>query len=178
MGRGLAERCVAEGMRVVLVGTDRGALVRFQDEVETQGGEALAVTADVSHYEEVKALAKKTLDRFGGVHLLINNAGLATMDDSLKPAWELPLEDWEQTLAVNLWGVIYGIHVFVPFMLQQDEECHVVNIAFAPFLFSRVLFNQGSQLPENHSNQSSSDAFIRLVCFHSSLLNQVSEIPT
>ncbi len=57
IGRSFAERCVAEGMKVVLVGTDREALARFQDEVETQGGEVLAVATDVSQYEEVKALA-------------------------------------------------------------------------------------------------------------------------
>ncbi len=73
IGRSLAERCIAEGMKVVLVGTDQDALAQFQDEVETQGGEALAVPTDVSQYEEIEVLAQKTLDRFGAVHLLINN---------------------------------------------------------------------------------------------------------
>jgi len=129
IGRGLAERCVAEGMKVILVDTDRETLTQFQKDIETQGGEALAVPTDVSSYNEVETLAQKTLDRFGAVHLLINNAGLGGVGDALKPIWECPLTDWEQTLAVNLWGVIYGIRVFVPLMLQQNEECYVVNVA-------------------------------------------------
>ncbi len=58
------------------------------------------------------------------------------MDDAIKPAWDCSLVDWEQTLAVNLWGVIYGIRVFVPLMLEQDEECYVVNVASVAGLVS------------------------------------------
>jgi NAD(P)-dependent dehydrogenase (short-subunit alcohol dehydrogenase family) len=77
----------------------------------------------------VQLLLDKTLDRFGAVHVLINNAGVGRVQDFLRPAWECPLEDWEQILAVNLWGVIHGMRVFVPQMLKQNDECYVVNVA-------------------------------------------------
>ena len=129
IGRGIANRCIAEGMKVVLVGRNKEALTHFQDEVREQGGTALAVATDVSQYDQVDSLARQTLEAYGAVHLLVNNAGLAGLEDMLKPIWEVPLAEWEQTLSVNLWGVIYGIHAFIPIMLEQNDACHVVNVA-------------------------------------------------
>jgi NAD(P)-dependent dehydrogenase (short-subunit alcohol dehydrogenase family) len=70
-------------------------------------------------------LAQNTLDAFGGVHLLFNNAGVGAGST----IWDSTLEDWQWVMGVNLWGVIYGIRVFVPIMLAQDTECHIVNTA-------------------------------------------------
>jgi NAD(P)-dependent dehydrogenase (short-subunit alcohol dehydrogenase family) len=80
---------------------------------------------DVAKAEDVDALARQTLDAFGAVHLLINNAGVGAGG----PAWESTLLDWEWVLGVNLWGVIHGVRVFVPIMLEQGTEGHVVNVS-------------------------------------------------
>ena len=141
IGRSIAERCLAEGMKVVLVGRDEEALTKFQDDVQAHGGIALAVPTDVSHYDQVETLARRTLDEFGGIHLLVNNAGIARIEGLVSPVWEVPLREWEQTLAVNLWGVIFGIRAFIPIMLEQDEECHVVNVASAAGLFTASTFS-------------------------------------
>jgi NAD(P)-dependent dehydrogenase (short-subunit alcohol dehydrogenase family) len=83
------------------------------------------VRTDVSKSSGVEALARKTLDAFGGVHLLFNNAGVGAGTT----VWESSLADWEWVIGVNLWGVIYGVRTFVPVMLEQNTECHIVNTA-------------------------------------------------
>jgi NAD(P)-dependent dehydrogenase (short-subunit alcohol dehydrogenase family) len=79
----------------------------------------------VSKAEEVERLAQKTLERFGGVHVVFNNAGVAVTGE----AWENSLADWEWVLGVNLWGVIHGIRTFVPILLRQNEPAHVISTA-------------------------------------------------
>jgi len=73
----------------------------------------------------VETLAKLAFDTYGGVHLLFNNAGVGA-DTTV---WESSLADWQWVLGVNLWGVIHGVHYFVPRMLEQDTEGHIVNTA-------------------------------------------------
>jgi NAD(P)-dependent dehydrogenase (short-subunit alcohol dehydrogenase family) len=89
------------------------------------GHTVLAVPTDVSRGEDVEALATRTVAEFGGVHLLCNNAGVSVAG----PRWVHSVRDWEWVLGVNLWGVIHGVRVFVPIMLGQDAEGHVVNTA-------------------------------------------------
>jgi NAD(P)-dependent dehydrogenase (short-subunit alcohol dehydrogenase family) len=86
------------------------------------------VRADVSRATEVEALAQESLRAFGAVHILCNNAGLASRP---APSWEKGLQDWELVLGVNLWGVIHGVRTFVPILLAQESEGHVVNTASA-----------------------------------------------
>ncbi|MBY8987501.1 MAG: SDR family NAD(P)-dependent oxidoreductase [Candidatus Lokiarchaeota archaeon] len=123
IGQGLAERCAKEGMKVVISDVDEKRLRRLERKLNREGGQILSVLADVSKINDVKELAKKTLDTFGEVHLLFNNAGIAIPN----LAWEYDLKDWEQVLGVNLWGVLHGIHTFIPIMLKQGNECHIVN---------------------------------------------------
>ncbi|MBA7715413.1 1-deoxy-11-beta-hydroxypentalenate dehydrogenase [subsurface metagenome] len=85
----------------------------------------LSVPTDVSKANDIEQLAQKTIDAFGEVHLLFNNAGLAIP----RLSWEYELKDWELVLGVNLWGVIHGIRTFIPIMIEQDTECHIVNTA-------------------------------------------------
>ncbi len=125
IGYGMARRCVQEGMKVVLADVEQGALDRAEKELTALGGTVLPVLMDVSKADQVEALANKTLEAFGGVHLLFNNAGVAA-DGSI---WGCSLADWEWVIGVNLWGVLNGIRTFVPIMLAQDTECHVVNTA-------------------------------------------------
>jgi NAD(P)-dependent dehydrogenase (short-subunit alcohol dehydrogenase family) len=125
IGRGLAERCAQEGMKVVLADIEELALMRASQELKATGAQVLAVLTDVSKVTDVEALAQKTMATYGTVHLLFNNAGVGAGT----VIWESTLADWEWTLDVNLWGVIHGIRTFVPLMLEQQTEGHIVNTA-------------------------------------------------
>ena len=125
IGSGLAERFAAEGMGVVLADVEDEALARLEADLRRKGATVLAVKTDVSNAAEVENLAEQTLDAFGAVHILCNNAGVVCS----RPVWEHTLADWEWVLGVNLWGVIHGIRVFVPRMLAQGDACHIVNTA-------------------------------------------------
>ncbi len=125
IGRAIAERCAQEGMKVVLADVEEPALAQAEQELRAKGATVLAVRTDVSRAAEVEALAQKTLKAFGAVHLLFNNAGVGAGST----VWESSLADWQWVLGVNLWGVIHGVRVFVPTMLAQDTECHIVNTA-------------------------------------------------
>jgi len=125
IGRALAERFGREGMKVVLADVEGEALSAAAKALEGDGIEALAVVTDVSSADDVSALAEKTLEAFGGVHVVCNNAGVFTGG----PSWEAPLSDYEWVLGVNVWGVIHGIRSFVPILLDQGEDGHVVNTA-------------------------------------------------
>ncbi len=123
IGRGIAERCVQEGIKVVLADVEEAALMQTKLELESMGADVLAVVTDVSKAEDVEHLAQKTLKTFKTVHLLFNNAGVA----GGSWLWESTLADWEWVLGVNLWGVIHSLRFFVPIMLEQDVDCHIVN---------------------------------------------------
>jgi NAD(P)-dependent dehydrogenase (short-subunit alcohol dehydrogenase family) len=125
IGYGLAERCAQEGMKVVLADVEEGALIKAEKNIKATGAATLAIKTDVSKADDVNALAQKTLEAFGAVHLLFNNAGVT----KVSTVWEDTLADWQWILGVNLWGVIHGVHFFVPIMLKQNSECHIVNTA-------------------------------------------------
>lgn len=128
IGRGMAERFARAGMKVVLADVEQSALHRTAMEMRASGAEVLPVLTDVSKAESVAALAEKTLSVYGAVHLLCNNAGVFPQG-RLRRAWEHPLEDWTWTLGVNLFGVIHGVQSFVPIMLRQETEAHIINTA-------------------------------------------------
>ena len=125
IGLGLAERCAEEGMKIVLADIDEKGLNRIERRLKREGATVLAVVTDVSKPNDIESLAQKTLDSFGKVHLLFNNAGVALP----RLTWEYDLKDWDFVLGVNLFGAIHCIKTFVPIMLEQDTECHVVNTA-------------------------------------------------
>ena len=85
----------------------------------------VGVPTDVAKRSDVEQLAQKSLETFGEVHLLVNNAGVGAGSTP----WEATWNDWEWTIGVNLWGVIHGVKVFTPLMLAQNTECHIVNTA-------------------------------------------------
>ena len=123
IGFGLAHHCVLEGMKVVLADIDESELVRAEDKLRAAGGNVLAVRTDVSDADDVEMLARKWIEQFEAVHLLFNNAGVEVRG----AVWEQTLEDWKWIINVNLWGVINGIRSFVPAMIKQNTECHIVN---------------------------------------------------
>ena len=127
IGYGLAERFGAEGMNIVMADVEEPALERAHNKLSDLGVNAIAVKADVSKLEQVQALADRAFDEFGAVHILCNNAGVG--GGGMQPLWEQPMSNWQWTMGVNLWGVIHGIHTFLPRMVEQGTEGHVVNTA-------------------------------------------------
>jgi NAD(P)-dependent dehydrogenase (short-subunit alcohol dehydrogenase family) len=123
IGRAIAERCVSEGMKVVLADIDEASLAKAETELKAAGGTVLGVRTDVSKRSDIERLAQRALDAFGGVHLLFNNAGVAAGG----APWEATWNDWEWVIGVNLWGVIHGVKVFTPLMVAQNTECHIIN---------------------------------------------------
>jgi NAD(P)-dependent dehydrogenase (short-subunit alcohol dehydrogenase family) len=89
-----------------------------------EGIETLGVVTDVTDYASVESLAKETVDRFGGVHVVCNNAGTGGVSEGYM--WEHDLADWRWGIDVNVLGVIHGIKAFVPLLLERGEG-HVVN---------------------------------------------------
>jgi NAD(P)-dependent dehydrogenase (short-subunit alcohol dehydrogenase family) len=136
MGRAFSERFALEGMKVVLADYEETALAATVLEFKQREFDVVGVVADVSNAEAVDNLAHQAFEAYGKVHILCNNAGvvadseLGRLGFGKSPAlWEHPLSDWRWTFGVNFWGVVYGIHAFVPRMLAQDEPGHVVNTA-------------------------------------------------
>jgi NAD(P)-dependent dehydrogenase (short-subunit alcohol dehydrogenase family) len=121
IGRALAHRLARERMHLVLADVDRRRLRQVASDLPG----ALAVPTDVSRISDVQALAAKAYARFGAVHLLCNNAGIAEYG----AVWEVPLRRWRRVVGVNLWGAIHGCIVFVPRMIAQGGPAHVVNTA-------------------------------------------------
>jgi len=133
IGRAMSERFAAEGMKVVLADLEEEALRRTERELKEAGATVAAKRTDVSRSEDVEELAKFTVDTFGAAHVLCNNAGVGVGGVT----WQNTVKDWEWVLGVNLWGVIHGIRAFVPIMLEQRDECHVVNTASGAGLHTR-----------------------------------------
>ena len=135
IGRAVADRAVAEGMKIVLADIEQGPLEAAVDDLTGNGAEALGVVTDVSDAASVRALRDRALDRFGAVHLVHNNAGIGLGG----PIWEVSEADWRWILGVNLWGVVHGVAAFTPLLIEQGEG-HIVNTASiagliaAPFL--------------------------------------------
>jgi len=125
IGRALAQRFAQAGMKVVLADVEADALEAVSAQLAEQGFETLAIPTDVSREAEVRNLADRTLDQLGAVDILCNNAGVFTGG----LAWQSPHQDYEWLIDVNVWGVVHGVRVFVPIMLGQDSEAHIVNTA-------------------------------------------------
>ena len=125
LGLEIARLAAKKGMKLVLSDIEERALKQAEQEFSDVGVEVLAVRTNVALAEDVDFLAQQTLSRFGAVHLLFNNAGVALN----KTTWETTIADWEWVLGVDLWGVIHGVRVFTPIMLKQDTPCHIINTA-------------------------------------------------
>jgi NAD(P)-dependent dehydrogenase (short-subunit alcohol dehydrogenase family) len=132
IGRELALACAREGAAVVLADVDEAGMAATAGLIAAVGAPTLVARCDVSKAEALEALARATWERFGACHLLFNNAGVAATG----PAWSTTAEDWEWVLGINLMGVVNGIRAFVPRMLAQPGEAHVVNTASVAGLLS------------------------------------------
>jgi len=136
IGKGLAERCAAEGMAVVLADLDRQGLQELSKRFTEQGVAHLALPTDVADPAQVEALAQRTLEVFERVDVLFNNAGVLLTGY----CWERSAEDWDWILNINVKGVLNGLRAFVPIVLAQGSEAHIVNTSSpAGFLASPFL---------------------------------------
>ena len=125
LGLGLAGAFAARGLRVVLSDVEGDRLAEAVETVERRGAPAIGVPADVRFRDQVDALATATLERFGRVDVICNNAGVTTLGPG---TWAVSPNDWEWVLGVNLYGVLHGIQAFVPHLVAQNSG-HVVNTA-------------------------------------------------
>ena len=124
IGRALAERFLAEGMRVVLADVERGPLDDTVARLRELGGDVVGVPCDVTSPDSVEALADAAYRTYGAVHVLCNNAGVGPPGGLV---WESTPNDWRWTFSVNVFGVAHGVQAFVPRMLAAGDEGIVIN---------------------------------------------------
>ncbi len=141
IGRAMVERFAAEGMKVVIADVVPELVETATGELRDQGLEVIGVVTDVTSLDSVEALRETTLEAYGAVHLVCNNAGIGSGSEG--QIWEHHVNDWRWSLDVNVMGVVNGLNAFVPTMLAQDEEGHVVNTTssnggFTPLINSAV----------------------------------------
>jgi NAD(P)-dependent dehydrogenase (short-subunit alcohol dehydrogenase family) len=125
MGRAFADRLARAGMRVVLADIEPAPLQAAVAELKKQGATAIGVVTDVSSEHDMAALRTRSLEQYGTVDVVCLNAGVA---GGTGPMETLTVGDWQWTLGVNLWGIIHGIHTFVP-DLKRNDSGHVVITA-------------------------------------------------
>ena len=122
IGLAMCGRFAAQGMKLVMADLKDSPLEK--EAARLQGStEVLAHPTDVREWEQVLALAAATKQRFGGAHVVCNNAGVRSMDT----IWDTPIEDWHWVINTDLFGVIHGIKAFVPDMIARGEPGHFVN---------------------------------------------------
>jgi NAD(P)-dependent dehydrogenase (short-subunit alcohol dehydrogenase family) len=125
IGWGIAERLAAEGMKVVLSDIDQQGLDVAVQKLRQQERDVIGVLTNVADAASVDQLAAEALSAYGKVHLVCNNAGVA--GGGAVPIWETTPKDWQWVFGVNFWGVLNGVRTFLPLLLDQGEEGHVVN---------------------------------------------------
>lgn len=118
------------GMKLVLVDVQQDALDQVTAEIKAIGTQVLPFRLDVSNAAQMEAMGQAVFERFGAPHLVFNNAGVAAGG----LVWESSVKDWEWVLGVNLWGVIHGVRIFTPMMLEAAAkdpswQGHIVNTA-------------------------------------------------
>ena len=128
LGRELALCCAARGMKLVLGDVDEAGMQETLRLVEQAhpGTESATMRLDVSKLEQVQELGELCKSRFGGAHLIFNNAGVSCNG----PVWQSTVDDWDWVMGVNLYGVVWGVKVFTPMLIEQNEG-HIINTASA-----------------------------------------------
>lgn len=125
IGLATANRLGSRGLNLVIADVEEAALGTAEADLRAAGYEVLGIRCDVRQVEQLEAAARATTDRFGGVHVVFNNAGVVAtgrVEDLSEAAWRWVLD-------VNLWGVINGCRVFVPLLKSQGVPAHVINTA-------------------------------------------------
>lgn len=135
IGRGMALAFAREGMQVVVSDVEGDAARAVAAEIVAAGGKAIGVATDVTDLGAVQRLAASAAEAFGTVQVLCNNAGVFVQ----RRGTEATHQDWQWVLGVNLWGGIHGIETFLPGMLAQSEECHIVNTSSMNGIFPSAI---------------------------------------
>ena len=125
IGMGMARAFAARGAKLVLADLDEAALRKSIMELQGAGATVVGVPTDVTRLEGVQALAAAARRNFGGVHIVCNNAGVATFGEIRQSTHR----DWAFTMNVNFWGVVHGVETFVPLLVEQGQGGHIVNTA-------------------------------------------------
>jgi NAD(P)-dependent dehydrogenase (short-subunit alcohol dehydrogenase family) len=125
IGMAMARAFAARGASLVLADLDEQALARARKDLEPSGAPLLTVTTDVTRLDSVAALAAAARERFGAVHIVCNNAGVAVFGEIAGATHR----DWQYVMNVDFWGVAHGVETFVPLLIEQKQGGHIVNTA-------------------------------------------------
>ena len=131
-GREFARVAATRGMKLALADINQSALDETVQALRDAGADVIGVRTDVSSADAMQGLADATMAAYGAVHLLFNNAGVASGGF----VWESTAADWEWVMGANVWSVIHGVRIFTPLMLAHGEPAHIVNTASAAGLIS------------------------------------------
>jgi NAD(P)-dependent dehydrogenase (short-subunit alcohol dehydrogenase family) len=123
IGLAMCESFAAAGMKIVMADLKDSPMEKEAARLRAGGTEVLTHATDVSQWEQVEALAAATKAKFGGAHVVCNNAGVRSMGR----IWETSLKNWNFVLGVDLFGVLHGVKAFVPDMIARGEPGHFVN---------------------------------------------------
>lgn len=123
IGRALAKRCAAEGMRIAVADVHAGRLETVSAQLASDGCTVMTQTLDVSDAGAVTAFAQRVRSELGAPDLLFNNAGILRVGET----WEHSPDEWQTMLSINVMGVVHGINAFVPAMLEEGKPAHIVN---------------------------------------------------
>jgi NAD(P)-dependent dehydrogenase (short-subunit alcohol dehydrogenase family) len=136
IGYAVAAALGRDGARIMIADIDAGGLSAAVDRLRAGGVEAEGMVTDVSRKDAVQALADRAWDRFGAVHIVMNNAGVAVFGATQ----DMTHEDWLWSVNVNIWGPIHGVECFVPRMIAQGDGGHVLfTSSFAGLVSNRDL---------------------------------------
>ncbi|MFD4341361.1 SDR family NAD(P)-dependent oxidoreductase [Streptomyces anulatus] len=135
IGRAVARAFAAEGASVVAAGRTAASLDETVALIEKEGGSAVAVTADVTRSEDVRALVRRTVEHFGSLDVAVNNAGVFRGG---APVADLPEEDWRTLLDINVTGVFLALRAEIARMREQPTGGAIVNIASNLGAHSRI----------------------------------------
>ena len=124
LGESTARHLAKLGATVVLGARRKDRLDAIVKDIQAAGGEALAVTVDVTKRAEVEGLVKKAIDTYGRIDVMVNNAGIM----AIAPLAALKVEEWERMVEINIKGVLYGIAAALPHM-QKQKSGHFINTA-------------------------------------------------
>jgi NADP-dependent 3-hydroxy acid dehydrogenase YdfG len=124
LGEASARLLAAQGASIVLGARRQDRIKSLADELTAHGGNALAVTTDVTHRDQVKKLVDAAVQTYGRIDVMINNAGL--MPQSLLE--HLKIDEWDRMIDVNIKGVLYGIAAALPYM-QKQKAGHIINVS-------------------------------------------------
>jgi NADP-dependent 3-hydroxy acid dehydrogenase YdfG len=124
IGAAVARMLAQKGAKVVLGARRKDRIARVVDEISAAGGTALGIAVDVLKRADMETLIKGTVDTFGRVDVIVNNAGVMP----IAPIRLLKVDEWDQTIDVNIKGVLYGVAAALP-QMQKQKSGHIINIA-------------------------------------------------